>query len=734
MVVKMMKWRPWPSISCKKVEAKITIHQIKGLFISSELQDSARFAVEIKWRGSKGNALRTLKRSVRRNFTKEETLREDGVVEWNEKFQNVCNLLAFKEGLFHPWEVSFTVFNGSKQGPNSKIPIIATGMLNLADLSSHVENQDREVLIPMDMPGASNDNRPSLCMSIILIELRNAEEPSGMMQRPVVSFPLSPCYGEISPTNKEENSVLKASLKRVNIFRGLSSRRAKKTGNEEDASDGRSSVRSEEIYPLDTDSLDDLEEGDSEEGKEDSGGRKSFSYGTLAYANHAGTTSYSNTSSSEDEDWIYYSHSKSDVGKMSDQSIHPTSKRRILPWRKRKLSFRSPKGKGEPLLKKYYGEEGGDDIDFDRRQLSSSDESTFGKTEEDYVANMLSASVFGDDSFAVGIWEQKDIISRDGHMKLKTQVFFASIDQRSERAAGESACTALVAVIADWLQLNDDGMPIKSQLDSLIREGSLEWRNLCENETYRERFPDKHFDLETVLQAKVRPISVVPEKSFIGFFHPEGLENGDFDFLHGAMSFDNIWDEVCRIATDCSPTGDPLIYIISWNDHFFILKVEQDAYYIIDTLGERLHEGCNQAFILKFDRDTTIHQLANIETKKSDNKPVTDEQNEAREGSSKGQMIINSTNVQGNSEEGSKVVCTGKESCKEYIKSFLAAIPLRELQVDLKKGLMASTPLHHRLQIEFHYTRHLQPVMEPSAVEAIADTLQIQPLEVPDEL
>ncbi|KAE8700904.1 hypothetical protein F3Y22_tig00110551pilonHSYRG00122 [Hibiscus syriacus] len=29
-------------------------------------------------------------------------------------------------------------------------------------------------------------------------------------------------------------------------------------------------------------------------------------------------------------------------------------------------------------------------------------------------------------------------------------------------------------------------MPIKSQFDSLIREGSLEWRSLCENESYRD--------------------------------------------------------------------------------------------------------------------------------------------------------------------------------------------------------------------------------------------------------
>ena len=44
-----------------------------------------------------------------------------------------------------------------------------------------------------------------------------------------------------------------------------------------------------------------------------------------------------------------------------------------------------------------------------------------------------------------------------------------------------------------------------------------------------------------------------------------------------------------------------------------ILKVEADAYYIIDTLGERLYEGCNQAYILKFDSSTVINKLKNVD-------------------------------------------------------------------------------------------------------------------------
>ncbi|XP_011076874.1 uncharacterized protein LOC105161020 isoform X2 [Sesamum indicum] len=745
MVVKMMKWRPWPPLSSKKFEAKITVHHLGGLFPSPQLQDSSRFSVEIKWKGSKGIGLGSLRRSVRRNFTKEELLGEDGVVHWGEEFRCICSFSTYKEGSFHPWKVSFAVFNGLKQGTNNNVPVVATASLNLSDFASAAEKQDGEVDVPLTIPCAHGDGCISLYLSISLLELRNAEDPpESTIPRPVIYFPRSPCYGEMFSLEKEDISTRKASPIRVNIFKGLSALRSKK----EEGSDGRSSDRSEDVefnYALDTDSLDDSDEGESDEVKQDSRVRKSFSYGTLAYANHAGGSIYSNTSSSEDEDWIYYSHGKSDGAHIypgdkripvAEHSTQQNLKRRLLPWRKRKLSFRSPKVKGEPLLKKYYGEEGGDDIDFDRRQLSSSDESAIRKTGDNSAANQQYASEFGDDDFAIGIWELKEIISRDGHMKLKTQVFFASIDQRSERAAGESACTALVAVIADWLQSNQDEMPIKSQLDSLIREGSLEWRNLCENETYGERFADKHFDLETVLEAKVRPLSVVPEKSFIGFFHPEGLDDKGFDFLQGAMSFDNIWEEICRCASEMQPCSDPLVYIISWNDHFFVLKVEHDAYYIIDTLGERLYEGCNQAFILKFDRDTMIHQVAS-ETQNSDDKPANDKPEKNRKIEvSTGKEVVAVNDSPGKNEEDSMIVCTGKESCKEYIKSFLAAIPIRELQVDLKKGLMASTPLHHRLQIEFHYTQRLNPVGQHPIAEAVDDTqatLALTQLE-PDEL
>ncbi|XP_042512326.1 uncharacterized protein LOC122087310 isoform X2 [Macadamia integrifolia] len=774
MVVKMMKWRPWPPVLSKKFEVKLVMRRLEGLLsmvmVDGEklVAEVPRLLVEIKWKGTK-NALSSLRRTVKRNFTKEEDVHSDGVVHWNEEFLTVCNLTAYKDNVIHPWEVSFTVINEfyeifyvtnteippvdfiwmgkenlstkqgcSKQGQKNKVPVVGTATLNLAEFASAGEEKEIEIDIPLVQPGGGAEPHPIICISLSLLELRITQEPGEMMQRSIVPVPLSPPPGETLLTEKDEVSALKAGLRRVKILKEyVSSRRAKKAGHEEEGSEGRCSARSEDgdcVYPFDTDSLDDYDGGELEDDRLNSSFRKSFSYGTLAYTNCVGGSFYSEMRiSGENEDWIYYSNRKSDVGLLkmeesmasaSQQSLQQSSKRSILPWRKRKLSFRSPKSKGEPLLKKAYAEEGGDDIDFDRRQLSSSDESSQGwrKVDEDSIANRSSVSEFGDDNFAVGSWERKEVISRDGHMKLCSQVFYASIDQRNERAAGESACTALVAVIADWFQNNRDDMPIKSQFDSLIREGSLEWRNLCENETYRERFPDKHFDLETVLQAKIRPLSVAPQKSFIGFFHPDGMEEGGFDFLHGAMSFDNIWDEISYAGSNCPSNDDPQVYIVSWNDHFFVLKVEPEAYYIIDTLGERLFEGCNQAYILRFDKDTAIHRLpkeAQSEGKSAgDHQKVTAaesanrlfrQSNNTKETSAAGPIVLKPDEELKKSEGEEEVVCSGKESCKEYIKNFLAAIPLRELQLDIKKGLMASTPLHHRLQIEFHYTEFLQP-------------------------
>lgn len=282
----------------------------------------------------------------------------------------------------------------------------------------------------------------------------------------------------------------------------------------------------------------------------------------------------------------------------------------------------------------------------------------------------------------------KELSSRDGDARLKTSVFFASFDQRSEKAAGESACTVLVAVIADWLHSNQHLMPTREQLDTLITEGSFQWRKLCDNEVHTNFFPDKHFDLETVLEAGLKPLAVCREKSFIGFFSPE-----KFECLKEAMSFDAIWDEIINARKNNNAAYHPdnecesRVYIMSWNDHFFILKVEDDACFIIDSLGERLFEGCNQAYILKFDESSFMYR-----------KVVEGESNSK-----------DSTTKDDNHVQTEEVICKGKECCREYIKRFLAAIPVAQLEMEEKKGTLSNFSLHHRLQIDFHYTFSLNP-------------------------
>lgn len=263
-------------------------------------------------------------------------------------------------------------------------------------------------------------------------------------------------------------------------------------------------------------------------------------------------------------------------------------------------------------------------------------------------------------------WVIKEITSRDGRTKLKTSMFFASLDQVSDKAAGESACSVLATVVSYWLHSNKCTMPTRSEFDNLVIEGSAEWRKLCGADTYMNDFPNKHFDLETIMHADIRPIAISHNQSFIGFFGPE-----KFECLKGVRSFDEIWDEIER-GTD---ENEPRVYIISWNDHFFVMKFEKDTIYIIDTLGERLFEGCNQAYVLKFE------ESSEMAAKKDDKAENEDE-----------------------------FICSGRECCKEFIKRFFAAIPVQELEEEEKKKQVSYFSLHHRLQIEFNFSYPSYPL------------------------
>ncbi|GKA24821.1 hypothetical protein Tco_0710854 [Tanacetum coccineum] len=276
------------------------------------------------------------------------------------------------------------------------------------------------------------------------------------------------------------------------------------------------------------------------------------------------------------------------------------------------------------------------------------------------LLNKAYGKSIGSDRFEVGKWEKRTVKSRDGKLELQTEIFLATIDQ--------------------------------------MKMDQQKWRNLCKEEAHKDKFIDHHFDLDTVIQAQVRPLEVVFEKSYVDFFR---LENtNEKDPLQDAMSFDSIWEEI----QNGESTSEECVYIVSWNDHFFVLKKEKNTMYIIDTLGERLTEGCDKAYILKFNEESMIH---NIE-------PKTKIPKAESEGLHNDSSVIRE---QHKKENNSGIVCKGTSYCKEIIKGILASIPLGELQSKVERGINGDTPLHQLLQIEFHYVSPLQQkLFGPSVV------------------
>ncbi|KAH7404920.1 hypothetical protein KP509_15G049400 [Ceratopteris richardii] len=720
MVTKMIKWRPWPSVTSKKFLVHITVQSLEGLSplpSSNEEQYSEGLMVDVKWKGPKSSIFP--RRSLKRFRTTEKHITGDGIVFWEEKSDFECDFMQSKNNdRFQPWDVRFMVLKVNHQGGKTKVSVIGVGTFDVANFIYGSEHTEKTVRIDVNVSFV--EIWPSYC--------ETAEVTTSRSSLSCISGPFSdPQIQEAETSNKAPKSSKRPAENKVSQeLYGLDNCKLS----------SRSDTSSQDSGVFGSDSLEEFESGHSDKG-EDSSFRKSFSYGTLAGANlvHEGALP-SFREGERDVPSFSSIHSRvvaDAIPSISDDNVALDSghflvqqKKVTLPFKKRRLFFSSPRAKGEPLLNKTYGDDGGDDIDHDRRQSCASpieqlsvlgwkDESSTPTSE-----NSAGGLDFGDEKFSVGAWEKKDVISRDGHMKLSASVFFASIDQRNERAAGESACTALVAVIAEWLQRNPNRIPIKAEFDSLIREGSAEWRRLCDNETYKRRFPDGHFDLDTVLEAKVRPLKVSPERSFIGFFQPEGVADL-CGYLEGAMLFDNIWDAIMEDtkATKQNSSGELAIYIVSWNDHFFVLKVEPDAYYIIDTLGERLYEGCNQAYIIRFDKDAKLchlpfEQSEGPQRSKRFECPMAESQRSQEHLMHPNIMVKRPQNTpevkghKGCTESEPQVgndggVYEGREACKFFLKEFFAAVPLRELQVDLKKGLLGKLPLHQRLQIEFHF-------------------------------
>ncbi|KAF4390994.1 hypothetical protein G4B88_030672 [Cannabis sativa] len=190
------------------------------------------------------------------------------------------------------------------------------------------------------------------------------------------------------------------------------------------------------------------------------------------------------------------------------------------------------------------------------------------------------------------------LLSQDKEALLKVPVLFASFDQMSRLASGYGACSVIAIFIAHWLHCNPKLMPTRVQFESLILEGFSEWRALSNESSYcQNKFSNNHFDIEIVINAGIRPVSICTDRSVTGMFEVEKI-----NLLKDMFSLDNMWETITKDLTI-----EPKNFVVGWNDHFFVLKLELHVCYIIDSYGSRLFRGCNQAYMLKFDDSSVIY-------------------------------------------------------------------------------------------------------------------------------
>lgn len=147
----MMRWRPWPPLTTKKYEVGLVVRRLEGWDLVREaaggaepLEKEDKWTAEIMWKGSKVKvgALSSLRRAiVKRNFTREvEASSENGVIQWDEEFHSVCSFSAYKDNVFHPWEIVFTVFNVSSNFGSHISPSISFGSQSCDNVLISVQN------------------------------------------------------------------------------------------------------------------------------------------------------------------------------------------------------------------------------------------------------------------------------------------------------------------------------------------------------------------------------------------------------------------------------------------------------------------------------------------------------------------------------------------------------------------------------------------------------------------
>ena len=208
----------------------------------------------------------------------------------------------------------------------------------------------------------------------------------------------------------------------------------------------------------------------------------------------------------------------------------------------------------------------------------------------------------------------------------------------------------------------------KFVMDGIIAGAAREWRALCRDDALVARFPDRHLDLDTAIRlhapfsAAAEAIAATVERrggekaentttsawasasasasssasfripasirlrpgdSFVGFLAPPGASRGDSPTLDAladaAPPLRAIVDELAAMA--------PATFVVSWNDHFFVLRFARESRpnresgrdfnpssrdededelvaYAYDSLGERLCEGCKRGYVLRFDAES----------------------------------------------------------------------------------------------------------------------------------
>eukprot|EP00873_Tetraselmis_striata_P004773 jgi/Tetstr1/425037/TSEL_015502.t1 len=268
-------------------------------------------------------------------------------------------------------------------------------------------------------------------------------------------------------------------------------------------------------------------------------------------------------------------------------------------------------------------------------------------------------------------------------------LFYGSMDQTSPTADGPAACSCSTLSLSRWILAAGHVPTQPGEMDAALLEGCRQWRALSAVPTHRAAFPDAHFDLDTVLAAQERGpsgasrVRLLPDRSFVGFFRPSGLKCEVLaDLLDSAMPLADIWAQIG------SAQQQPTTYIVGWNDHWFVLHVSDGHCYLLDTLGQKLFDGCDRAFALRFPPTKPAGEVS--ESRQLECDP------EAKASSSL-KLALHELGA--------------AEGCHEFLEKFYTVAPLRQLVSDLNRAIkthgswmdsISPESVLRQLQIDFH--------------------------------